>query len=560
MATAYANRSASNFYLGHFKACLEDIDISLLCGYSKDSEHKLYERQGKCYVKLGCYQKALLSYEKASQSLEYCSDSAKKEKLKDLFEKELETCQNNTQVEITETNIKGNIFHGEIPVFKSEDRNNIFLSCTIAVCMRESSEMGRGLVATRDIDVGEILIVEKPYSSVLLSNMEKIYCHHCCSRVVCPLPCCRCRHVVYCSMGCQRESWDSYHKFECKILSAVQKADIKLGHLALRMIIKTGLQYLKSRKEDLVAVENVDAVGYDDTGKYRSDDYFAVYNLVKHSDLRTQEDMLQRAMRAAFLLKCLEKTEFFKDGENMASDADRIYVAGQILRHLQMLPCNAHEISELKWKPGVATESETLEVGSGIYATLSLINHSCDPSVVRHCYGNVCVVRSIKRIPKGEEILDNYGALYPVTVREERRAKLSPQYYFDCNCDACQLDLPTYFNIPCDDPVYKCDKCAGPVFTSTSGRNGLSLPCSSCICKLDMGPKVSELQCLEKDYRGALEEVLGGSFTEKSLGRLLAFLSWCCGNVCLPWREFNNCQEAVKQCYAVQANCYNVDE
>ena len=126
MATAYANRSASNFYLGHFKACLEDIDISLLCGYSKDSEHKLYERQGKCYVKLGCYQKALLSYEKASQSLEYCSDSAKKEKLKDLFEKELETCQNNTQVEITETNIKGNIFHGEIPVFKSEDRNKHF--------------------------------------------------------------------------------------------------------------------------------------------------------------------------------------------------------------------------------------------------------------------------------------------------------------------------------------------------------------------------------------------------------------------------------------------------
>ena len=87
----------------------------------------------------------------------------------------------------------------------------------------------------------------------------------------------------------------------------MQKADIKLGHLALRMIIKTGLQYLKSRKEDLVAVENVDAVGYDDTGKYRSDDYFAVYNLVKHSDLRTQEDMLQRANESRFSSEMFRK-------------------------------------------------------------------------------------------------------------------------------------------------------------------------------------------------------------------------------------------------------------
>lgn len=44
--------------------------------------------------------------------------------------------------------------------------------------------------------------------------------------------------------------------------------------------------------------------------------------------------------------------------------------------------------------------------------------------MVRYNYGNICVVRVIKFIKKGEEIFDNYGVLYLLIIREERRVKL----------------------------------------------------------------------------------------------------------------------------------------
>ena len=54
----------------------------------------------------------------------------------------------------------------------------------------------------------------------------------------------------------------------------------------------------------------------------------------------------------------------------------------------------------------------------------SLINHSCDPNVVRHYYSCNGVVRSIRTIMKGEELLDNYGYHYAVMPKEERQRKL----------------------------------------------------------------------------------------------------------------------------------------
>ena len=76
-----------------------------------------------------------------------------------------------------------------------------------------------------------------------------------------------------------------------------------------------------------------------------------------------------------------------------------------ILKHLQNLPCNAHEISEMEiplstsngtttsavtnnnslnnsLASGSARDSTVHEIGAGVYALLSLLNHSCDPNVV----------------------------------------------------------------------------------------------------------------------------------------------------------------------------------
>lgn len=52
-ALAIGNRSAVNWSLGFFHACLRDIDLALQNGYPNDLRTKLFERQVKCYLQLG---------------------------------------------------------------------------------------------------------------------------------------------------------------------------------------------------------------------------------------------------------------------------------------------------------------------------------------------------------------------------------------------------------------------------------------------------------------------------------------------------------------------------
>ena len=157
---------------------------------------------------------------------------------------------------------------------------------------------------------------------------------------------------------------------------------------------------------------------------------------------------------ALYLLKILEMTPFFYNGGSDPRNVklqDKITMGAVILRHLQNLPCNAHEISEMELvaaggsgnnnsnspNNSGARDSTVHEIGAGVFGLLSLLNHSCDPNVVRHYYSTGAVVRAIRMIRKGEELLDNYGYHYAVMPKEERQRKLHNQYFFHCTCSTC---------------------------------------------------------------------------------------------------------------------------
>ena len=76
------------------------------------------------------------------------------------------------------------------------------------------------------------------------------------------------------------------------------------------------------------------------------------------------------------------------------------------MTHLQNLPCNAHEIAEMEVPSGTVKDSVQSEIGAASYGTLSLINHSCDPNVVRHYHSSHAVVTSVRTILAGEIIMD----------------------------------------------------------------------------------------------------------------------------------------------------------
>ena len=64
-----------------------------------------------------------------------------------------------------------------------------------------------------------------------------------------------------------------------------------------------------------------------------------------------------------------------------------MYIGGLLLRHIQQLVCNAHAITEVQVTStaGEATpveETSQVRVATAIYPTASLMNHSCDPTII----------------------------------------------------------------------------------------------------------------------------------------------------------------------------------
>lgn len=108
--------------------------------------------------------------------------------------------------------------------------------------------------------------------------------------------------------------------------------------------------------------------------------------MVRHEKERPTYSFLQYAFMSAFLVKFLDVNHYFdsdisgKTGD--LCDDDKVFVGSLIMHNLQVLQFNSHEVFDLL-KYNKTGDSQTVAIGAGLYTTLALFNHSCDPSIVR---------------------------------------------------------------------------------------------------------------------------------------------------------------------------------
>ncbi|CAB0033880.1 unnamed protein product [Trichogramma brassicae] len=76
---------------------------------------------------------------------------------------------------------------------------------------------GRHLVATRDIKVGEMILVEDMACCVLTEEKIHTNCSHCAAQAWCGVACDQCVYALYCSQECKAQAWSDYHEIECQI-------------------------------------------------------------------------------------------------------------------------------------------------------------------------------------------------------------------------------------------------------------------------------------------------------------------------------------------------------
>jgi len=542
---AFANRSAVLFQLGKHQLCLDDIGHAFSLCYPPSLAYKLHDRKGHCLMALGKPNEAAVSFSTAVDTLAVCDlEDRRRQQWEVNLKKRIKSCEPSNH-RASSPDLCSTC--RDIPQLYDCQRNPSFESLSNACDVVYDPLLGRYIVAKRDIPPGEVILCEKPYASVLLAESRLDHCSHCYKFTLAPIPCLSCRHSLYCSTECRSLAYELYHKVECPLGEILEKSGIdKFAFLAIRTLVVTPLDVIYKYCQPLSTCEgsNVNSDAQNDE-VYRSDSYEAICGLITHAEDRTAHDLFRRAAIAIFLLRCLCFARFFET-KNPSADVLSV-TGGLLLSHLQSFPCNAHEIAEFTLNPDAVATSVPHELGAGIYATLSLFNHSCDPAVTRNFYGSRCIVRTIRSVRAGDELSDNYGAVFAMQSQSERHAKLLPQYFFECKCTACAEDWPLYSTLRETGPKWRCSNCSAALLPHSS-------KCTHCGTGINLAQCVERLHKSDKAYKDAFDKLLK-CHVDEALPAFLSHLQVMDELLCPPCADYGACQEAVKQCFSIMANC-----
>jgi hypothetical protein len=77
-----------------------------------------------------------------------------------------------------------------------------------------------------------------------------------------------------------------------------------------------------------------------------------------------------------------------------------------------------------------------------LYLASSLINHSCEPNLVKSFYGSTVVYRASAPIRKGEQLTEANYIQRIIDGAKERQKELQMYYRFTCKCEACVKNWP----------------------------------------------------------------------------------------------------------------------
>ena len=178
LALAYANRSAAFYQLEQFELSLNDIESSFKYGYPEKSGEKLIERKLHCLYKLGRFGDILEYIKGAAKTLDLnIFQIYEKKMLEELNAKLTEQSAKNKKKSF-EMSLDGKLgdLKFEIP---EEEKSKKLDHSTNKIQIDYAVNEGFHFKASEDLKVGELIIDEPPYASVLIAEHIKQNCFEC---------------------------------------------------------------------------------------------------------------------------------------------------------------------------------------------------------------------------------------------------------------------------------------------------------------------------------------------------------------------------------------------
>ncbi|XP_064093391.1 SET and MYND domain-containing protein 4-like isoform X2 [Macrobrachium nipponense] len=433
LSKCYASRSDCLLAMKEYEKCLTDLNLATIYGSSEgNSKEEIESKRMECVEFLKrtksniMFQSsaAKLTFTNLIERLNKCLVTREQKLLADLLSSPLqnEIIKARRDVHVSGIQAELRSCNATLPKLSS----SVGLAC--------NSIKGRSIIAQNDITPGDVLAIDSCYVSTLYNCNQNIFCYACFARCLAVHPCPSCA---------KNNSVDhAISSLACKIL-------LKEGFPHLSKIISK----LKREEKELSPILR----GYNEEGKFTSEDFENVYHMVNHKENLSNSEIFDKCITAFLLLKALIASQtFFCDlnGVMFIPSSRDINMAGTILlRLLLSLPFSAQEIARYEISDA---EDETLPVtvlGAGVFPTLSLINHSCNPTALAYFDGKMMFLRAITFISMGEEITYNYIGNYGEATLNVRKARLV-KYFVNCRCEACNENWPLFsdlanLQIPC---------------------------------------------------------------------------------------------------------------
>lgn len=321
-----------------------------------------------------------------------------------------------------------------------------------------SKDKGTHCVAKQTIGRGDILIREQPFIRQLDRDHLKDHCSWCFAHFdlvyMDDLYFCRneedCNWFAqYCSPRCEQASWNAGHCIMCRFpeLEWLDRNTLfaLTGYIA-------SLSHGQGSLFFLLYIEMTRTLTF-----IRLTD--KIPGLVSNMELETESRI--NKLKQQFKMVA----ELFYLNDKAIEKLVEIYL---------QIKCNTFTVKAIEDLEdyGYVVSRDYTNLGKAVYLSASKLNHSCDPNALVS-FGevqNVCElkIQCIKGpVKEGQEVTISYGPLATKMKKEERRKLLKDNYYFDCQCSACD---ETNENSP--DKIYKCQICkSGKLYRQQTACN-----------------------------------------------------------------------------------------
>ena len=262
-----------------------------------------------------------------------------------------------------------------------------------------NQKTGRGLQANAKLEENELIAVQKPYASVLSPSLYKKNCYHCLvklSKFQGFFPCRQCTQIRFCSFKCEQICWFEYHQHECTYLDLLNYS--KEYHfqpkLALKLVLKHGVENvikmfeLNKRSDDQTTPSSSKKKNKKKSNKKATQQSnkidFSKMNYDVICDLQDHASYCPDFSPPVTLILLFLIQKFKELNESEIS-----IIGCVLLKHLQQIHTNSKYLLSKELKPETNNKHSDLlllsdvKIGCALFTTFSLINHDCEPNVIR---------------------------------------------------------------------------------------------------------------------------------------------------------------------------------